>query len=373
MTAFESHMAPTVVHLAITPKTPADRQKLDRAIHALATEGGNLEVRPGIERGSTEIGAVSEAHLEATVDRLWREFEVSAYLGKPTVAYVETLTRSAEGSARHVRMAHSGGEYAHVALRLHPGEAGSGYSFEDATTGGAIPQRFMASIDNGIRESMFRGRPRGYPIVDVRVQVCDGSYHETDSTEAAFERAAAMAFQDAVKYAQLLVLEPVMHVVVRADNRHVNVVVESLAMRNGAIHDRAHAPDEEVITARVPLAELLGFESQLQAETHGHATCSIHSLTTNRSQGPPLMTTPPVLPFPVGRYQIFVTVRRPSRSLTTTRKPDHPRTHRLHPTGVFQDAARESAVVTRKAHDDEGPHLRWPASDCLPPLWCLGR
>jgi elongation factor G len=213
--------------------------------------------------------------LEGIVDRLKREFEVEASVGRPTVAYLESLTRAAEGSAKHVRMALGQGEYAHVSLRVHPGEAGSGYRFEDATIGGSIPKPFMSSIDIGIRESMANGVLRGYPIVDVRVEVYDGSYHDTDSTDAAFQTAAALAFQQAAKNAEPVVLEPVMQVVVRTDDRHVKSVLDSLRMRRGEIQARMHEPDQDVITARVPLSALFGFEGQLRAETYGHASCSI--------------------------------------------------------------------------------------------------
>jgi elongation factor G len=267
-------MARALFSLDITPKTPADRQKLARALQVLAAEDDQLEVRRGAEPDCTVIGATSEAHLEQIIDRLKREFEVEASVGRPTVAYLETVTRSAEGSAKHVRIAHGHGEYAHVSLRLRPAEAGGGYTFED-TTIGAIPKRFMTSIEGGIRESMANGVLRGYPIVDVRVEVHDGSYHDTDSTDAAFRTAAALAFQEAAKKAQPLVLEPVMQVVVGADNRHVKTVLEGLLMRRGEIQARTHEPGQEVITAQVPLSELFGFEGQLRAETHGHASCSI--------------------------------------------------------------------------------------------------
>jgi elongation factor G len=268
-------MAPALISLDITPKTPADQRKLARALQILAAEDAELRVSPGAGRSCTVIGAASEAHLEGIVDRLKREFEVEASVGRPTVAYLETLTRSAEGSAKHVRMAHGQGEYAHVSLRVHPGEAGSGYCFEDATIGGSIPKPFMTSIDSGIRESMANGVLRGYPIVDVRIEVYDGSYHDTDSTDSAFQTAAALAFQQAAKDADPVVLEPVMQVVVRTDDRHAKSVLDSLRMRRGEIQARMHEPDQDVITARVPLSELFGFDGQLRAETYGHASCSI--------------------------------------------------------------------------------------------------
>jgi elongation factor G len=268
-------MAPALISLDITPKTPADQEKLARALQVLAAEDAELRVSPGVERSCTVIGAISEAHLEGIVDRLKREFEVEASVGRPTVAYLESVTRVAEGSAKHVRMALGQGEYAHVSLRVHPGEAGSGYRFEDATIGGSIPKPFMSSIDIGIRESMANGVLRGYPIVDVRVEVYDGSYHDIDSTDAAFQTAAALAFKQAAKNAEPVVLEPVMQVVVRTDDRHAKFVLDSLRTRRGEIQARMHEPDQDVITARVPLSELFGFDGQLRAETYGHASCSI--------------------------------------------------------------------------------------------------
>jgi elongation factor G len=268
-------MARALLCLDITPKTATDRQKLVRALQVLAAEDDQLEVRRAAEPDCTVIGANSEPHLERIIDRLKREFEVEARVGRPTVAYLETVTRRAEGSVKHVRIANGHGEYAHVSLRLRPAGAGAGYTFEDTTIGGAIPKRFMTSIDNGIRESMANGVLRGYPVVDVQVEIHDGSYHDTDSTDAAFRTAAALAFQEAAKKAQPLVLEPVMQVVVRAMDRHVRTVLEGLLMRSGEIRARTHEPGQEVITAHVPLSKLFGFEGQLRAETHGHASCSI--------------------------------------------------------------------------------------------------
>lgn len=268
-------MAPALISLDVTPKTPADQRKLARALQLLAAEDVEMRVSPGAERECTVIGATSEAHLEAIVDRLKREFEVEAIVGRPTVAYLETLTRSAEGSAKHVRVAHGQGEYAHVCLRVYPGGTGSGYHFEDATIGGAIPKSFMSSIDKGIRESMANGVLRAYPIVDVRIEVYDGSHHDTDSTAAAFRTAAALAFRQAATAAAPVLLEPVMRVVVRTDDRHTRSLLESLRMRRGEIQARTHEHGQEVVSTRVPLAELFGFEEQLRAETHGHASCSI--------------------------------------------------------------------------------------------------
>lgn len=268
-------MPPALLTLDITPKTPADQEKLAHALQVLAAEDPALRVSAGVARDCTVIGAASEAHLEEVVDRLKREFAVEAKVGSPTVAYRETLTRSAEGSAKHVRIAHGRKEYAHVSLRLHRVGTGTGYSFEDTTIGGAIPKRFMTSIDTGIRKSMAHGVLRGYPIVGIRVEVYDGSFHDTDSTDAAFRTAAAMAFQDAAKKAQPVVLEPVMQVVARTDDRHAHCALESLRMRRAEIQARTCESGEDVITAHVPLSALFGFESQLRAETYGRSSCAI--------------------------------------------------------------------------------------------------
>ncbi len=269
------NVEPALIFLDITPNTPADQEKLAHALQVLAAEDAGLRVRPDVGRGCTVIGATSEAHLEQVVDRLKREFEVEASVGRPVIAYQETLTRSSEGRAKHVTHAQPQGEFAYVALRLHPCAAASGYSFDDTTIGGSIPHRFMASIDSGIRDAMARGVLSGHPIVDLRVEVHDGAYHDTDSTDAAFKKAAAMAFLDAAKKAQPVVLEPVMQVVVAVDDRHVKAVLNDLLMRRGEVQTRTHEADREVVVARVPLSELFGFEAQLRAHSHERASCSI--------------------------------------------------------------------------------------------------
>ena len=268
-------MAQALMSLEMTPKTPADREKLARGLQVLAAEDPHLDVRPGAEADRTVIGATSEAHLEEIIVRLKREFEVEASVSRPTVVYVETLARPAEGSAKHVTMSHGPGEYGHVTLRVYPAERGSGYTFEDSTVDGTIPKRFMASIDSGIRESMAKGVLNAYPIVDLRVEVDGGSYHDTDSTDAAFRSAAAMAFREAAKRAQPLVLEPVVQVVVRLEDTHINAVLEEFLDRKAEIQTRTRESGQEVITARVPLSHLFGFECQLRAQTHGHASCSV--------------------------------------------------------------------------------------------------
>ena len=268
-------MERTLLSLAITPKTPADRERLARGLQMLRAESGELEVRAGRNPHCTVIGATSEAHLEELVDRLKRDFGVEASVGRPAVAYLETLTRSAEGEATHVAVAQGRGEYGHVRLRVHPANPGAVCSFTEIKVTDAIPKRFMKAVKGSILTSMANGVVQGYPIVSVRVEVYGGSYHETDSTDAAFRSAAASAFQDAAERAQPVVLEPIMQVVVRASQRHVSAVLDHLLRRRGEVQARTQEADQEIITAHVPLADLLGFEGHLGAETYGHVSCSI--------------------------------------------------------------------------------------------------
>ena len=267
-------VASALILLTIEPRTPADQQKLAQALQVLGAEDGDLHVRPGAEPRCIVIGAVSEEHLEQIVDRLKREFNIAASVGRPMVAYLETLTRSAEGSAKYVKVTPGQSEYAHVSVRVHPAKAGSGCSIEDTAIGEPIPKRFMPAIESAIRESMANGVLNGYPMVDIRVELHDGSYHESDSSDATFRTAAAMAFQDAAKKAEPVVLEPIMLVTVMSDERHVQAVLEDLVRRRGAIHTRAREGDQEVLTAFVPLTELFGFERQLRTETHSYASSS---------------------------------------------------------------------------------------------------
>ena len=266
---------PALIFLDIRPKTPADEEKLAHALQLLKAEDTGLRVRQGEDSGCTVIGATSEAHLEQVVDRLAREFRLEASVGRPAIAYQETLTRPSEGGAKYVTHARPNGELAYVALRLHPCAPASGYSFDDTTIGDSIPHRFIASIDSGIREAMGRGVLSGYPIVDVRVELYDGAHHDTDSTEAAFKAAAAIAFRDAAKKARPVVLEPVMQVVVTVDDRHVKAVLNDLLARRGEVQTRIHDGDREVVVARVPLSELFGFGVQLRADYYERASCSI--------------------------------------------------------------------------------------------------
>ena len=277
-------MEPLPLSIDVVPSTSADRDKLAEALHVIVAEGAAIAVRtPRPEL--TVISAATDLDLERVLERLAREFGVEATVGRPTVEYRETLTRSAEGGAKVSFPARR--EYAHVVLRLRPLDAGAGETFSDATVGQCIPKRFMASIENGISGAKNAGIVHGYPVVDVAVEICDGSYHETDSTDEAFRAAAAAAFIDAAKKAEPVVLEPVMAVVVRAEDTYRQDVIDDLLARRGALEGPTSEPDQVVVTAHVPLAQLFGYESHLRELTRGHASCTIRFLAYRAMvQGP---------------------------------------------------------------------------------------
>ena len=314
--------------LKMTPKTQADREKLARGLQVLAAEDPHLDVRPGAEADRTVIGGTSEAHLEEIIDRLKREFGVEANVSRPTVVYVETLARPAEGSAKHVTMSHGPGEYGHVSLRVYPAERGSGYTFEDSTVDGTIPKRFMASIDSGIRESMAKGVLNAYPIVDLRVEVDGGSYHDTDSTDAAFRSAAAMAFREAAKRAQPLVLEPVVQVVVRLEDTHITPFSRTSwtgrpRFKRGRTNP-ARKSSPHVCRSRIYLGSNASFEHRRTGTRP--ALCG--SRITNQwcRARATTMTTPLVLACHAGQCQTFAVIRhRFLNRATAIWKADHRR------------------------------------------------
>jgi elongation factor G len=259
----------------VTPKTSGDAERLAEALRVLASEN----VRVGVRRGArhmTVISATSEPDLERVLDRLARRFGVEAEVGRPRVEYRETVTRSSEASVK--LSIPNGRQYAHVAVRVRPGASGSGARLTNATLGGCIPVRFMPSVERGIRNAMNAGPVAGYPVIDVHVEVYDGSYHRTHSTPASFQTAAAAAFLAAAQKADAIVLAPVMEVVVRVEDTYGEAVAGDLLARRGALAGRTRAPDQEVVTAHVPLSELFGYESSLRELTRAHGTCSIRFL-----------------------------------------------------------------------------------------------
>jgi elongation factor G len=261
-----------LLSIAIAPKTAGDAQRLAQALQQLIAEDPALHVRTDQQTGHVIIAGIGELHLEIIVDRLKREFGVEAALGKPQVAYKETLTRPADGEMKYAKQTGGRGQYGHVKLHLFPGEPGSGYIFENETTGGSIPKEYIKPVDEGIKEALTRGVLAGYPIDDVRIELYDGSYHEVDSSEMAFKIAGSLAFQDAAKKAKPVLLEPVMRVEVVVPKENLGDVMGNLSSRRGSIQGQEDRGDIQLIQARVPLSEMFGYAIDLRSRTGGRGT-----------------------------------------------------------------------------------------------------
>ena len=265
-----------VISLAIEPKTKSDQEKLGVGLQKLMAEDPTFNVQTDQQTGQVIIAGMGELHLEIIVDRLKREFSVEATVGKPQVAYKETLTRPADGEMKYSKQTGGRGQYGHVKIHLFPGEPGSGYIFENETEGGSIPKEFIKPIDMGIKEALTRGVLAGYPIDDVRIELYDGSYHDVDSSEMAFKIAGSMAFQDAAKKAKPVLLEPVMRVEVVVPKEHMGDVMGNLSSRRGQIQSQEDRGGTQIIQARVPLSEMFGYATDLRSRTQGRATYSMH-------------------------------------------------------------------------------------------------
>jgi elongation factor G len=265
-----------VISLAIEPKTKADQEKLGIGLQKLMAEDPTFRVNTDQQTGQVIIAGMGELHLEIIVDRLKREFSVEASVGKPQVAYKETLTRPADGEMKYAKQTGGRGQYGHVKIHLFPGEPGTGYVFENEISGGSIPKEFIKPIDEGIKEALTRGVLAGYPIDDVRIELYDGSYHDVDSSEMAFKIAGSMAFQDAAKKAKPVLLEPVMRVEVVVPKDYMGDVMGNLASRRGQIQSQEDRGGTQIIAARVPLSEMFGYATDLRSRTQGRATYSMH-------------------------------------------------------------------------------------------------
>jgi elongation factor G len=265
-----------VISLAIEPKTKSDQEKLGVGLQKLMAEDPTFRVNTDQQTGQVIIRGMGELHLEIIVDRLKREFSVEATVGKPQVAYKETLTRPSEGEMKYAKQTGGRGQYGHVKIRLYPGEPGSGYIFENEVTQGSIPKEFIKPIDEGIKEALTRGVLAGYPIDDVRIELYDGSYHDVDSSEMAFKIAGSMAFQDAAKKARPVLLEPVMRVEVVVPKEYMGDVMGNLSSRRGQIQSQEDRGGTQIISARVPLSEMFGYATDLRSRTQGRATYSMH-------------------------------------------------------------------------------------------------
>jgi len=265
-----------VISLAIEPKTKGDQEKLGVGLAKLMGEDPTFRVKTDEQTGQVVIAGMGELHLEIIVDRLKREFSVEASVGKPQVAYKETLTRPADGEGRYIRQTGGRGQYGHAKIHLYPAEPGSGYVFENEIVGGTIPKEFIKPINEGIKEALTRGILAGYPVDDVKIELYDGSYHDVDSSEMAFKIAGSMAFQDAAKKAKPVLLEPVMRVEVVVPKDYMGDVMGDLASRRGRIQSQEDRGGTQIVNARVPLSEMFGYATDLRSRTQGRATYSMH-------------------------------------------------------------------------------------------------
>jgi elongation factor G len=264
-----------VIEVAIEPKTKADQDKLGLALQRLAEEDPTFRVHTDEESGQTRIAGMGELHLDVLVDRMIREFKVAANVGRPSVAYRETIRRAAEGNYRHVKQTGGKGQYGHVVIKVEPNEQGKGYEFVDKIVGGIIPREYIKPIDMGIREALETGPHAGHPMVDVKVTLFDGSFHEVDSSEMAFRIAASMALKEAVAKASPTILEPLMRVEVTMPDQFMGDVIGDLNSRRGHIEAMESRGSTQVIRARVPLAEMFGYATDLRSMTQGRASYSM--------------------------------------------------------------------------------------------------
>ncbi len=261
-----------VIQVAIEPKTKQDQEKMGIALSKLSEEDPTFRVRTDDETGQTIIAGMGELHLEIIVDRMKREFNVEANVGKPQVAYRETITIEAEAEGKYVRQSGGRGQYGHCWLKLVPREPGEGFEFIEKIKGGAIPKEFIAPVQKGVKEAMDSGIIAGYPLIDISVTVYDGSYHDVDSSEVAFKMAGSMAFKDAARKAKPTLLEPIMKVEVTTPEEFMGDVMGDLNSRRGQIDEMSDRDDIKIINAQVPLAEMFGYATQLRSLTQGRAS-----------------------------------------------------------------------------------------------------
>jgi elongation factor G len=265
-----------VIALAIEPKTKADQEKLGLGLAKLMAEDPTFRVKTDDETGQVVISGMGELHLEIIVDRLKREFNVEAAVGKPQVAYKETITRASEGEGRYIKQTGGRGQYGHAKIRLIPRKPGEGYEFENEIVGGSIPKEFIKPIDQGIREAMTTGVLAGYPMDDVKIELYDGSYHDVDSSEMAFKIAGSMAFKDAAKKAHPALLEPVMRVEVVVPEEYMGAIIGDITSRRGHIQSMEARGGSQVINSRVPLSEMFGYATDIRSATQGRGSYSMH-------------------------------------------------------------------------------------------------
>jgi elongation factor G len=273
----ESIVFPTpVIQLAVEPKTKADQEKLGIAIGKLAQEDPTFKVSTDPDTGQTILSGMGELHLEIIVDRMMREFGVGANVGKPQVAYRETIRVAARGEGRHVRQTGGHGQYGHVKIRVEPLPAGSSFEFVNEIVGGAVPREFIAPAETGIKEALEGGILAGYPMSDIKVTLYDGSYHEVDSSEMAFKIAGSLALKDAARRAKPVLLEPIMSIEVVVPEEYMGDVIGDLNSRRGRIEGMELRGTSQIVKAMVPLSEMFGYATELRSRTQGRGSFTMH-------------------------------------------------------------------------------------------------
>ncbi|KKP29707.1 MAG: Elongation factor G [Parcubacteria group bacterium GW2011_GWA2_31_28] len=271
-----------VISIKVEPKTKTDQEKLSMSLHRLAMEDPTFKMRVDHETGDTILSGMGELHLEIIVDRLLREFKVSATIGQPQVAFRETITQEAEARGQYIKQSGGRGQYGDVELRVEPQESGEGFKFVNAIKSGAIPQEFIPAVEKGVREAIDKGVIAGYQMVDVKATVFDGSYHDVDSSEAAFKIAASMAFQEAAKRAKPVLLEPIMKIEVSMPENYFGDVTGDLNSKRAQINEVEDREKIKVIKAQAPLSGMFGYATQLRSLTQGRGSFSMEFLKYNR-------------------------------------------------------------------------------------------
>jgi elongation factor G len=261
-----------VISVAVEPKTKSDQEKMGIALGKLAQEDPSFRVATDEESGQTIISGMGELHLDILVDRMRREFNVEANVGRPQVAHRETIRKSVEAEGKFVKQSGGRGQYGHVKIRLMPLKAGGGYEFDNQIVGGAVPKEYINSVDKGIKEALQNGVIAGYPVVDVRVELYDGSYHEVDSNEMAFKVAGSMAFKNGAKSASPVLLEPMMKVEVVTPEDYMGDVMGDVSRRRGILQGMEDCPSGKIVNAHIPLSEMFGYSTDLRSQTQGRAT-----------------------------------------------------------------------------------------------------
>jgi len=265
-----------VISVAVEPKTKADQEKMGMALAKLAQEDPTFKVHTDPDSGQTIISGMGELHLEIIIDRMMREYKVEANVGKPQVAYRETIRKHSEAEGKYIRQTGGRGQYGHAKIKLDPQPPGTGYEFVNDIIGGSVPKEFIKPIDQGIQEALEGGVLAGYPVVDVKVTLYDGSYHDVDSNEMAFKIAGSMAFKEAARKASPVLLEPVMAVEVVTPEDYAGAIMGDLSSRRGRIEGMEHRAGSQVIKAIVPLAEMFGYATHMRSSTQGRAEYSMH-------------------------------------------------------------------------------------------------